>query len=107
MNDIPTAAIAAAESAIRREFRVELDRPGMPEPDALARAALEAAAPLLERSIRRKMAREILYLHYVDGQCSRNAGPWGSMDISLKRIERGEPLPGWRELHGGEGAGHG
>ena len=47
MPDIPPAAIAAAESAIRDAFPGEFGKPGMPEPDALARAALEAAAPLL------------------------------------------------------------
>ena len=47
MPDIPPAAIAAAESAIRDAFPGEFGKPGMPEPDALARAALDAAAPLL------------------------------------------------------------
>lgn len=47
MPDIPPAALAAAESAIRDAFPGEFGKPGMPEPDALARAALEAAAPLL------------------------------------------------------------
>jgi|SRR5579859_4884293 len=55
MPDLPAAALAAAESAIRDEFRADLDRPGMPEPDALARAALEAAAPLLAEAVAEKI----------------------------------------------------
>ena len=47
MPAIPESAIAAAESAIRDAVPGEFGKPGMPEPDALARAALEAAAPLL------------------------------------------------------------
>jgi len=74
---------------------------------ALAEAAVAAAYPLIEREVCRRMAREILHLHHVNRQCSGNAGPWGSMDISLRRIERGEALPDWRELRGGEGAEHG
>jgi hypothetical protein len=61
----------------------------------------------IERRVRREMAREVLALDAVDGQCARNVGPWGCMDASLKRIERGVALPDWRELHGGEGAEHG
>ena len=68
MPDIPPAAIAAAESAIRDAFPGEFGKPGMPEPDALARAALEAAAPLLaeawgvtgnEREARKRRAAEL------------------------------------------------
>jgi hypothetical protein len=55
MADLPAAALAAAESAIRDQFRDDLDRPGAPEADALARAALEAAAPLLADEIARKI----------------------------------------------------
>jgi hypothetical protein len=47
MPDVPEAALVAAESAIRDAFPGEFSQPGMPEPDALARAALDAAAPLL------------------------------------------------------------
>ena len=47
MPDVPAEAITAAEAAIRDAFPGEFGKPGMPEPDALARAALEAAAPLL------------------------------------------------------------
>lgn len=43
----PPSALAAAESAIREAFPGEFGKPGMPEPDALARAALDAAAPVL------------------------------------------------------------
>ena len=47
----PPSALAAAESAIRDQFGREMGKPGMPEPDALARAALEAAAPVLADQI--------------------------------------------------------
>jgi hypothetical protein len=45
--DYPPSVLAAATAAIRGQFRDDLDKPGAPEADALARAALEAAAPLL------------------------------------------------------------
>ena len=47
MVNVPESAISAATAAIRDQFRDDLDKPGAPEADALARAALEAAAPLL------------------------------------------------------------
>ncbi len=47
MSDVQPAAIAAATEAIRDAFPGEFGKPGMPEPEALARAALEAATPLL------------------------------------------------------------
>ena len=53
MPDIPPAALAAATAAIRDAFPGEFGKPGMPEPDALARAALEAAAPLLAAGLLR------------------------------------------------------
>ena len=55
MPNVPASSIAAATEAIRREFRVDLDRPGAPEADALARVALEAAAPLLAEEIAQKI----------------------------------------------------
>jgi hypothetical protein len=61
----------------------------------------------IERRVRRDMAREILHLDEVDRQCSRNVGPWGDVRTSVRRIGRGEALPDWRDLHGGEGAEHG
>ena len=98
----------ATRAAVRRQYaglgRQILDR-------AIERAAKTFSEDKLrgaiERRVRRQMAREILHLHRVNRQCTGNTGPWGSMDISLRRIERGEPLPDWRDLHGGEGAGHG
>jgi hypothetical protein len=48
---IPAPVLAAATAAIRDQFRDDLTRPGSPEPDALARAALEAAVPLLADKI--------------------------------------------------------
>ena len=59
MPDLPASSIAAAEAAIRREFGAELDRPGMPEPDALARAALDAAAPILAEAIAQKILKHM------------------------------------------------
>jgi hypothetical protein len=47
VTDYPPSVLAAATQAIRDQFRDDLDKPGAPEADALARAALEAAAPLL------------------------------------------------------------
>lgn len=61
----------------------------------------------IERRVRRDMAREVLHLHQVDRRCIRNVGPHGHMEVSLNKISRGEPLPDWRDLHGGEGANHG
>ena len=104
--DYPSSVLAAATAAIRDQFRADLDKPGAPEPDALARAALEAAAPLLERSIRRKMVREILDLAKADANLSHiNKGPWGDVDSSVRRLARGEPLPDAKDLRGG-GHGH-
>jgi hypothetical protein len=51
MGEIPDAASAAAEAAIRDEFRSSREV----EPDALARAALEAAAPILAEAIAQKI----------------------------------------------------
>ena len=98
----------AAESAIigaAAEFGH--DRLVAGDSGTLAEAAVVAAYPLIEREVRRGMAREVLALDAVDRQCARNKPPYGSMKVSLNRIERGEPLPDWRELHGGEGAEHG
>jgi hypothetical protein len=50
MPDYPPSVLAAATAAIRDQFRSDLDRPGAPEPDALARAALEAAEPVTEHA---------------------------------------------------------
>ena len=55
MPDVPAEAITAAEAAIRDAFPGEFGQPGMPEPDALARAALEAAAPLLAEACAQKI----------------------------------------------------
>lgn len=70
-----------------------------------ARADLEAAAPLLERAICRKMARDILALAAEDENAekkgARHAGPYGDMRTSLRRLARGEPLPDAMDLRGG------
>jgi hypothetical protein len=55
MPDYPPSVLAAATAAIRGQFRDDLDRPGAPEADALARAALEAAAPILAEAVAQKI----------------------------------------------------
>lgn len=60
---------------------------------------------VIERQVRRDLAREILALDAKEAKCSRNKGPWGDIEASVRRIARGEQLPDWRELHGGELAG--
>ena len=98
----------AAESAIiSAATDFGHDRIAAGDSRLLAEAAANAVYPLIEREVRREMAREVLALDAVDGQCSHNVGPWGSMKASLNKISRGEPLPDWRDLHGGEGAEHG
>lgn len=103
---LPRGVVNLAAAAVMTAANMNDDEPERFEARTLAGAALEAAWPLIERHIRRQMAREILHLHAVDRSCTRNVGPWGDMGISLKRIERGEPLPRPEELHGGEGAEH-
>ena len=51
MPDIPAHALAVAESAIRDELKASREI----EPDRLARAALEAAAPVLAEEIAQKI----------------------------------------------------
>ena len=73
MPDVPAEAITAAEAAIRDAFPGEFGQPGMPEPDALARAALEAAAPLL-------------------------AGAWGAFECEPLVIDSGHPTAADRAM---------
>lgn len=63
MPDYIPAALAAAEAAIHDELRSSREV----EPDALARAALEAAAPLLARDLLRPLLKRHL----------RIEGEWG------------------------------
>ena len=53
MADCPARALAAAEAAIRAELSSSREV----EPDALARAALEAAAPILAEAILTPLAK--------------------------------------------------
>ena len=64
----------------------------------LARAALEAALPAIERAAQRETARHILALDAEDAGRRRqpghhNKGPWNDMQTSLRRLTRGESLP--------------
>ena len=59
----------------------------------------------IERRVRREAAREILDLAKADAKLSHiHKGPWGDVEISVKRMARGEPLPDVSELRGGSGA---
>ena len=109
MPDIPPAAIAAAESAIRDAFPGEFGKPGMPEPDALARAALEAAAPLLaeawgadegatmavEWGIRQNITPGHLWSYGFDEQRARKERPliYGGGTLVRRTVTYGE----WEE----------
>jgi hypothetical protein len=68
----------------------------------------DALRGVIERRVRRETAREVLALHEADRMIERkpstNKGPWGDMRTSLRRLERGEPLPRPEELRGGTGA---
>ena len=62
---IPPAALLAAGSAIRDELRSSREV----EPDALARAALEAAAPLLAEAVAQKILAHME--HFADPAVER------------------------------------
>ncbi|HZR50146.1 MAG TPA: hypothetical protein VFB06_11560 [Streptosporangiaceae bacterium] len=105
MPDFPPEAVKAAARVLGNDCH------GGPPDDndmRLAADVLAAAMPALERSIRRRMAREILALDEADGTLertgARNVGPYGDMRTSLRRLARGETLPRPEDLRGG-GAG--
>ena len=92
--DIPPAAIAAAESAIRDAFPGEFGKPGMPEPDALARAALEAAAPILAGEIAQKIT-EYAAEHEPDARTAEEMmrrSAWRGHFHTAAHIALGRPL---------------
>lgn len=71
----------------------------------LARAALTAALPLIERDVRRQMARQVLALNDLDSQqaaATNNRGPFYDMRTSLRKLARGEELAdaqaAWEQL---------
>jgi hypothetical protein len=91
---LPRGALTAALDALRKS--------GLDADAVAVTVALNAVLPLIERDIRRKTAREILFLAQVDRERdARNLGPYGCVDASLNRLARGELLPDWRDLRGG------
>ena len=93
---LPRGAVRLAAEALR-EAGVH---PG--DDGEIARMALMAALPLIERHVRRETAREVLALEAEDRKRWAYAkGPYGDMRTSLRRLERGEPLPRPEELRGG------
>ena len=93
---LPRGAVKLAAEALRQ---VGI-HPG--DDGEIARMALMAALPLIERHVRREMAREVLALEAEDRKRWAFAkGPYGDMRTSLRRLERGEPLPRLEDLRGG------
>jgi hypothetical protein len=89
VTDLPRGAARAGAEALRAYG----DRGGTEE--KAARLVLDAALPLIERDVRRKMARHILALDQLDRQQverTSNKGPFYDMRTSLRRVARGEPL---------------
>jgi hypothetical protein len=78
-----------------------LKEAGLPADENAARLILKLAIPSIEKHVRREMAKEILFLDQADRECTRSVGPYGSMDVSLQRLARGEPLPYLEILRGG------
>jgi hypothetical protein len=99
---LPKFAVEAAEHAII-QAAADFGHDDLVAGSAreFARAALEAALPLIEKHVHREVAKEILFLDGIDRECTRNVGPYGCMDASLQRLARGEPLPYWEDVRGG------
>ena len=103
MPDYPPAALAAAETAIRHELKSSREV----EPDRLARAALDAAAPVLAEAVAQKILKHsdkhepppgspsYLAWHRHFGTAARvAAGAFGTREDQLRMaaeaIERGD-----------------
>jgi hypothetical protein len=78
MTDLPASALAAAGAAIRHELKSSRDI----EPDRLARAALEAAAPLLAETIAQKI------LAHMEEHGPAPASPGVTLHETMRRAWR-------------------
>ena len=93
---LPRGSLSAATQAVT-QAAADYGHDGLIAGDAetLARAAIEAALPLIERDVRRKTARHVLALDdYARRQdaYTRNKGPFIDMRTSLRKLARGEEL---------------
>lgn len=84
---LPRAAQRAAA-----EWLLSHPQAGTVDPWEDARQILEAVLPLIERDVRRKMARHVLDLDALNRQKTRNRPPWINMTTSLRKLSRGEEL---------------
>lgn len=100
---LPRGTVQAVLDALEEDgwCTIGMDRP--------VRTGLLAALPLIDRHIRRHVAREVLALdeaeHTLARNGARNVGPYGDAVLSLRRLARGEPLPDARDLRGGSADG--
>lgn len=90
---LPCGSLRAAAEALE-------DRPDycLLDPCNAARVALEAALPLIERDMRRKIGRQVLALDSLNRQKTRNKPPWIDVRTSLRKLSRGEELPSEDEV---------
>lgn len=96
---LPRGSLSAATQAVT-VAAADFGHDGLIAGDAgtLARAALEAALPLIERDVRRQMARHVLALASLNREKTRNKPPWIDMMTSLRKLSRGEELPSEDEV---------
>lgn len=93
---LPRGVLAEADTAVGAVISVD---PGLVR--RISRAALEAAYPAIERAVLQRAAARMLELDAADRSATRNVGPYGSLDASVHRLLRGQPLPSVPELRGG------
>jgi hypothetical protein len=97
LKDATAAVIAVADYL---GTTCQITEPTQAQP--IARAALEAALPVIERAVQRETARHILALDAADLAKQRNVGPWNDTRTTLRRLARGEPLPDLPTMEKGE-----
>lgn len=99
---LPPGALSAATWAVLNATGSADSDEGRKEAHRLARAALEAAMPDIERTLLRSAAARILELDAADQQCTVNKGPYWDMRTCLRKLSRGEklPVPGEESTHG-------
>jgi hypothetical protein len=90
---IPQAALAAAKIAVLNATGADDGPDEHEEALRIARAALEAAMPAVERHVLRAAARRILALDEAGRDRRDNKGPFWDMRTCLRKLARGEALP--------------
>ena len=99
---LPRGALAEATravAAVAEYIGVTCDITEPTQAGPIARAALEAALPVIERAALRDAAKKILALQDEDHARRQAAGirsagpPWNDMRSVLRKVARGEPIP--------------